>query len=883
MKKQFKFSVIVPIYNVEEYLEETIESVINQTIGFEDNIELILINDGSPDDSEKICLKYQELYPDNIIYYKQKNAGVSAARNKGIELASGELINFLDSDDKWSLNTFKIVYDNYLEHQDVHVFSTKMRYFDAQKGNHVLNYKYKNDKIIDIREDYQYIQLSTCSCFITKDVIKNYKYDLETKNEEDTRLINEILFKEYKMMILSKPVYYYRRRRNQTSASQNSLTNNPWYTVTPHKVYEYLFEKSEKEFGKVLDYVKFLVAYDIGWRLTTSSMSDLITEKEQKDYIKCITNLIKKIDFDFFKEQKNIPPTYLMYIYNIKYNKDISTLISIKDGDVICNLLEEPKNKIKFMQIDDIYIEDNILQIIGRINQSLYSKDKIKFIVDGEEQEIEYYELHNNFDEISFSNEKITSYYGIDVKVDINKVKEFGFVYNKNNDYLNLSFSNQSNLTNLLKGSYYVYKNKMVTLDKGKFKISNRSIFKCIGREFKNIFGLIGKGKIKQLILRLLIILSKPFAPKNIWLLSDRVNVADDNAEHLFKYINENHREEVNAYYVISKDCKDFERMKQYGKVIDNNSLKYKFLFVNADYIISSHAEVYITNLFGKNNQYYKDLFKFKYVFLQHGITQNDISSWLNPNTKHIDMFVSAVQKEYDSLCTYGYNKNVIQLTGFPRYDGLVTKKSQYELHNTIMVSFTWRSNIANKIDRITGARLYNEKFKNTDYYKWINNLLNDKKLHKVLKDYNYKIRFIPHPNVLPQLKDFELNEYVEIAEGNINYQKEFCENKLLITDYSSVYFDFGYLKKPVLYFQPDRETFYEGQIYNKGYFDYNTMGFGPCCTDYDDFIKELINLIKKDCKLEKKYEKRIDDFFTYHDANNCERVYNKIKKLKGE
>ena len=69
MKKDYKFSIIVPIYNVGKYLEETIMSVVNQTIGFE-NIQLILINDGSIDNSEEICLKYQKIYPENIIYYK---------------------------------------------------------------------------------------------------------------------------------------------------------------------------------------------------------------------------------------------------------------------------------------------------------------------------------------------------------------------------------------------------------------------------------------------------------------------------------------------------------------------------------------------------------------------------------------------------------------------------------------------------------------------------------------------------------------------------------------------------------------------------------------------------------------------------------------------
>ncbi len=112
-KKKFKFSVIIPVYNVEEFLTETIESVINQTIGFKENVQLILVNDGSPDNSEIICLEYREKYPNNVVYIKQENSGVSAARNKGMEYVEGEFVNFLDSDDKWSKDAFKEVYLNY--------------------------------------------------------------------------------------------------------------------------------------------------------------------------------------------------------------------------------------------------------------------------------------------------------------------------------------------------------------------------------------------------------------------------------------------------------------------------------------------------------------------------------------------------------------------------------------------------------------------------------------------------------------------------------------------------------------------------------------------------------------------------------------------------
>ena len=101
MERQFIISVVIPVYNVERYLAETLDSVIGQSLGFEKNIQIILVNDGSPDNSEEICLKYQNRFPDNIVYVKKENGGVSSARNEGIEYIKGKYVNFLDSDDCW--------------------------------------------------------------------------------------------------------------------------------------------------------------------------------------------------------------------------------------------------------------------------------------------------------------------------------------------------------------------------------------------------------------------------------------------------------------------------------------------------------------------------------------------------------------------------------------------------------------------------------------------------------------------------------------------------------------------------------------------------------------------------------------------------------------
>ncbi len=878
-KYKYKFSVIIPVYNVEDYLEETLESVINQSIGFKDNIQIVLINDGSPDNSEEICLKYKDLYPDNIVYFKQKNAGVSVARNKGIELAEGLFSTMLDSDDKWSSDAFKQVYDHYLEHPDINVFSCKMVFFDAKDGDHPLNYKFVEDKIVDICKDYNYPQLSSSSLFVKTEVLKKHRYTVGIKYSEDNRLINEILLEVQKMMVLKDPVYLYRKRPDQSSALQNSVVTESWYTVTPKKAFAYLMDESKKKYGKILEYFQYLTAYDLGWRINVPVKKGVLDDKQKKEYINTINDLISKIDIKYFREQRHISPTRVLFFLKLKEKIDVESQLVQKDHDIYLDCVGYNKeDAIVFIRVDDLYYRDGKIHIYGRFNSSIYDKNKIYLNINGEFVKPEFYETRTNYDEVAFNDDYINKSLGIRCEIDVKDLKNFSFHYGKENDYIDLRFSSYSMITHLLDGSYFTFDDKMLTYDKGKFTLMKKGFFKMVGRELKNIKGFIARRKFKFLLNRYFVILTQIFGKKNVWLLSDRVNMADDNAEHLFKYLNKYHKKDVNAYYVISEKSKDFERMKQYGKVVSNSSFKYKLLFHNAKYIVSSHAEGYITNIYGKSNMYYRDLFHYNYVFLQHGITKDDISSWLNPNTKHMDMFVSAVPLEYKSLQINGYADNVVQLTGFPRYDGLVENSKKYKTNNTILMSFTWRNSLASTIDQNTGERIYNEGFKESNYYKWINSLLKNQKLHKFLKENDFKIRYVPHPNVLCQIKDFNFDDdVVTLVRNNVNYQKEFSENKLLITDFSSIFFDFAYLKKPIIYYQPDLEEFYSDQVYDKGYFDYEKMGFGPVIEDEDKLVDEIIKCIKNNCSMSKKYEKRIDDFFEYNDNKNCERVYNAI------
>ena len=108
LAEEFLFSVIISIYNTGRYLNDSIGSILKQTIN-PDKIQLILVNDGSTDETEKICLKYKEKYKGNVVYVKLEHGGVSRARNFGIQYAKGKYINFLDADDKWDNKAFKYV------------------------------------------------------------------------------------------------------------------------------------------------------------------------------------------------------------------------------------------------------------------------------------------------------------------------------------------------------------------------------------------------------------------------------------------------------------------------------------------------------------------------------------------------------------------------------------------------------------------------------------------------------------------------------------------------------------------------------------------------------------------------------------------------------
>lgn len=420
--------------------------------------------------------------------------------------------------------------------------------------------------------------------------------------------------------------------------------------------------------------------------------------------------------------------------------------------------------------------------------------------------------------------------------------------------------------------------------EKDNFNISKKANMNKV----QYFFYLLIRFKFKVILIRgIYYIMKMVYSNKKVWLFFDRKDAAKDNAEALYEYCITEKKEElknIKLYFVIDKHYKEeYSRLKNEKKfnVIKFNSLKHKIIFLLSDKILSSQTTYYITNIFYWDKSYYQDLYNFKFIFLQHGVTQSNISGWLNSRSKKIDLIVTVSDKERNSMINikeYGFSPDIIKTLGFARFDKLYNNKKNAE--NIILFMPTWRSKLVKNKPNDLYTKIYDNSFKHTDYYKSMDKIIKNEKLLRILKKYNYKIKIQLHPNMMQQSRDFIPNEQILVNDKLEDFSDLITNCKLLITDYSSISFDFAYLEKPVIYYQWDIEEFYNSHTSKEGYFNYKDNGFGSVLYNNDSVIEEIINNIQNDCIMEEKYKVRVEQFFKYIDNNNCDRIYNEIIKL---
>ena len=344
----------------------------------------------------------------------------------------------------------------------------------------------------------------------------------------------------------------------------------------------------------------------------------------------------------------------------------------------------------------------------------------------------------------------------------------------------------------------------------------------------------------------------------DIWLVSDRPSAGGDNGEALFLYLSGQRK---HVYFVLDKKSPDFERLKKYGNVLAYRSLKYYLFCCVARVDISSHREKRCPDSLD--------------VFLQHGITMNDMHVFFNALYHDRLYITSSAEEEYQKFLGEAYEipKDHLWLTGPARFDLLENRDDKL-----ICICFTWRTSF----DVSSGTHeARREGFKNSDYFKALHKITHDQKLKKELTLRGYRLCVRLHP-MIKDLEDvLELDEDVMLYDRS--YRDMFAESSLLVTDYSSIVYDFSYLEKPVIYYQFDHGAIFENHSYERGDYDYVRDGFGPVVEEYDTLCQQVIDYVHKNCQMEEKYRERVSEFFTFRDGKNRERIYRHILQQLGE
>lgn len=831
--KEFLFSVIVPTYNVEPWIDTFFMSLVKQTSGLDDIIQVIVVDDGSTDSSSDLAKKWAAQYPDNIMYVRKENGGLSSARNYGLQFVRGKWVTFTDPDDFLHEDYFVVV-KNFLERSQfdgILVGCNLIMYNEVRhefSNTHPLNFKFTEDEtIVSLVDRPELIHLSAASCFLDFNALKQSGLLFESKvkpNFEDAHLINKLFIErnDYKVAYLKNAIYYYRRRQ-----LANSLFSSSWRRWEKYQDQLFygcldLVKYSKDKLGNVPEFVQNLIIY------------------ETRAYVNRI--LENGLDYSFSKKQVQIFMDMMVLLYGyIEAKHILFSKLPVLPWRTRIAMLSAFKNM-------DLPEAPAIVHEIAPDKRSMlvvrYGKAREEFFVcHGERKTKPLWEktVCRNFYDVPFC------------------VEQYFWVPISDEESVSLKTNDQT-----------------VAIIAGEELFTEITARDVLG----NVY--CPESALPE---RIQALRNAAELPENIekfgecWLFMDRQDKADDNAEHMYRWMMRNSDNRRKIYYVLDRRSTDWDRLAKEGfNLIPHRSRRFYLALFNAEWVFSSHYQphvfdpMYIRDIFGVPN--------YKFAFLQHGIILHDMSKWFS--NKRIDLFVTSTEREYDSLIhgSYKYTEREVVLTGLPRHDELLRKRAGAEREKVIMVCPTWRDHLCRPHTHDKPDPNEAACFMESDYYRNWNALTSSGELDSIAQAYGYRFIFLPHPHTSRLASLFKYSDcFVPLRYSELeSFQDIMAKSAMVITDYSSVGMEAGFAGIPLLYYQfKETPDFFSCHTSVEGYFDYEKDGFGPVAHDISELVEHLKQNMITSYVHPEMYEVRAKEFFAFRDENNCRRVYAEI------
>lgn len=376
----------------------------------------------------------------------------------------------------------------------------------------------------------------------------------------------------------------------------------------------------------------------------------------------------------------------------------------------------------------------------------------------------------------------------------------------------------------------------------------------------------------ERLVLMLYLLSYYHLKKKKIILIYEKFCLmAQDNGYYFFKYCMDNNIEEklgAKIYYIIDKGSKERSKLRGYEEhLLDFMSIRHMLYLLGARLLVSTDTR-YHSYAWRRKGSILSVLLRFKKtIFLQHGVTAFKKVDFLYSKGLGggCNIFIATSDKEKRIIeDNFGYKPKEVAVTGFARWD--VLKDCSIDKHE-ILVMPTWR----NWLDEVS-----HEAFIKSEYYNRYKEFLSSDGLNNFLVKNDYYLNFYLHPILRKYLDEFYIDNdrvrFISFGEEPLNELMMRC--KALITDYSSVAWDVYYQRKPVIFYQFDREEYLK---LHGSYIDFEKELFGENAQSSNEIIVMLERYLKNGFKLSDIALEQWKECFKYKDNKNCERICNVI------
>ena len=273
----YRFSVIAAVFGVEQYLDAFLESLVNQSLGFREHIEVILVDDGSQDGSAGVIARWVALHPENIRYVKQAHGGQGSARNRGLAMAAGEWVTFIDPDDYVARDYFEVI-ERILGSpggSKVGLVCCNLRPFDEARGNairpHPLGWRFQQEvRIVPVSDPGPYVQLSASTSFLLRKVLVEHDLCFDTRitpTFEDAHFVGRYLLctPGHDMAFAARAVYFYRKRRDRSSTIDTAWGQVGRFREVLSFGLENLLLTAQEQLGQAPVWIQRMVLYDLSF------------------------------------------------------------------------------------------------------------------------------------------------------------------------------------------------------------------------------------------------------------------------------------------------------------------------------------------------------------------------------------------------------------------------------------------------------------------------------------------------------------------------------------------------------------------------------------------------------------------------------------------